>query len=211
VKFVLFVEGHTEHKCLAPFLKRWLDPQLPQPVGIQVVCFGGSAKLAKDMAAKAEWYLDESKARDVIAVIGLIDLYASVRFPNGKTTTSERYQWGKQHFESQVGHPRFRMFFAVHEIEAWLLSQPDIFPPKIAGMLATVHNPEAVDFGRPPARLLEELYRTHLNREYKKAIHGPRHFKALDPTVVAAKCPYFASMLDEMLALARSTGRSPKA
>ena len=41
MKFVLFVEGHTEKKSIAPFLKRWLDPKLKQSVGFQVVRFDG--------------------------------------------------------------------------------------------------------------------------------------------------------------------------
>jgi hypothetical protein len=37
MKFILFVEGYTEDKALPQFLKKWLDPQLPNPVGIQTV------------------------------------------------------------------------------------------------------------------------------------------------------------------------------
>ena len=38
MKFVLFVEGHTE-RAIPEFLKRWLDPQLSQRAGIQTVRF----------------------------------------------------------------------------------------------------------------------------------------------------------------------------
>ena len=41
MKFILFVEGHTERQVLPAFLKRWLDAQLAQPVGIKVVRFEG--------------------------------------------------------------------------------------------------------------------------------------------------------------------------
>lgn len=37
MKFVLFVEGHTEKQALANFLKRWLDPRLDSHIGFQVV------------------------------------------------------------------------------------------------------------------------------------------------------------------------------
>jgi len=37
MKFILFVEGHTENKVLAKFLKQWLDPQTDNPVGIKTV------------------------------------------------------------------------------------------------------------------------------------------------------------------------------
>ncbi len=42
MKFVLFVEGHTEKAAVGPFLKRWLDPQLSSPVGIKTVRFEGT-------------------------------------------------------------------------------------------------------------------------------------------------------------------------
>jgi hypothetical protein len=43
MKFILFVEGQTERGSAAAFLKRWLDPQLRQPIGIQPVSFDGYA------------------------------------------------------------------------------------------------------------------------------------------------------------------------
>ena len=41
MKFILFVEEHTEDKALPAFLKRWLDRRLESPVGIQTVRFSG--------------------------------------------------------------------------------------------------------------------------------------------------------------------------
>ena len=58
MKFVLFVEGDTENKALSPFLKRWLDPQLPQPVKIESVRFGGWSELVKDAGKKARTHLN---------------------------------------------------------------------------------------------------------------------------------------------------------
>ena len=45
MKFILFVEGHTESKAVPSFLKRWLDPRLSKPIGIQSVRFDGWAEL----------------------------------------------------------------------------------------------------------------------------------------------------------------------
>jgi len=33
MRFILFVDGYTKNKALPQFLKKWLDPQLPNPVG----------------------------------------------------------------------------------------------------------------------------------------------------------------------------------
>jgi hypothetical protein len=41
MKFVLFVEGHTEKLAVPQLLKRWLDPRLAKPVGIKVSRFEG--------------------------------------------------------------------------------------------------------------------------------------------------------------------------
>jgi len=36
-----------------------------------------------------------------------------------KTTALERYHWAKDELERKVGHPKFRQFFAIHEVEVW--------------------------------------------------------------------------------------------
>ena len=75
MKFVLLVEGETEKQAAAAFLKRWLDPQLTQRVGIQVVNFNGWAELTRKLVTKAQKFLDGPDQADIIAVIGLLDLY----------------------------------------------------------------------------------------------------------------------------------------
>jgi hypothetical protein len=69
MKFILFVEGQTERDSAASFLKRWLDPQLSQPVGIAVVRFDGYAALARKMAIKARMHLEGPKQNEIVAVI----------------------------------------------------------------------------------------------------------------------------------------------
>jgi len=115
MKFVLFVEGHTERKAIPSFLKRWLDPKLPRPVGIQCVRFDGWAELVKDSPGKAKLYLSKS---NVIAVIALLDLYGPAFFPRAKKTPDEKYLWAKEYLEEKVkketGQDKFFQFFAVH-------------------------------------------------------------------------------------------------
>jgi hypothetical protein len=207
MKFVLLVEGDTEKDVAAEFLKRWLDPQLEQRVGIQVVRFKGYAELARKLAAKARMHLDGPKAEDIIAVIGLMDLYGPDFFPSHARTADERYEWGVQHLESEVDRQRFRMFFAVHELEAWLLSQPDVFPREVRSAFpGKIAQPETVDFDQPPAKLLDELYRARLRRSYKKTTYGKDLFARLDPAVAVQKCPRLNEMLNAMLTMARDAG-----
>ena len=86
MRFVLFVEGHLERQALPAFLKRWLDPRLERPVGIQAVRFEGWAELVKDAPTSAGMYLS---SRDVIGVIALLDLYGPTFYPSESRTADE--------------------------------------------------------------------------------------------------------------------------
>lgn len=207
MKFILLVEGKTERETAAAFLKRWLDPQLRKPVGIQAVPFDGYADLVRKMATKARMHLEGPRRSEIVAVVGLLDLYGPTFYPPDKTTADERFAWGKGHFEREVGLERFRLFFAVHEFEAWLLSQPDIFSRDIKNALPNkVAHPERVNFTEPPAKLLDRIYKQQTKRNYKKTTYGKQLFAKLNPTTAVEKCPYLKAMLDEMLTLAKAAG-----
>ena len=203
MKFILFAEGHTEKRALPAFLKRWLDPRLREPVGLKVVRFEGWADYLHDIAKKVALHLDPPEGQDVIAAIGLIDLYGPTIYPSSHTSVAQRLSWGQAHFNSLVGNARFHQHFAVHETEAWLFSEPHIFPVNLP---AGCTNPETIDSNRPPARLLNELYRTQLKRPYKKVVDGFNLFSRLAPDVAADRCPYLNLLLQDMLASARSAG-----
>jgi hypothetical protein len=205
MKFILFVEGYTEHKALPQFLKKWLDPQLPNPVGIITVRFEGWPELVKDTPLKAKMYLDGPEKNDIIAVISLLDLYGPTIYPSGLKESKERYDWAKKDIEDKVNLPKFFQFFAVHEIEAWLLSEPNIFPVGVKKAFSKkINTPEKVNFNEPPAKLLERLYSLHVGRSYKKVVNGRELFGKLDPTIAYNKCPSLKELLDKMLNLARS-------
>jgi len=202
MKFVMFIEGHMEKMALPDFIRRWLDEKLEKRVGIKIVRFDGWSELIKDVQKKSHMYLNRDK--DVIAVISLLDLYGPTIYPDDKHSVSERYKWAKKDLEDKVGHPKFRQFFAVHETEAWLLSEPSIFPQDIQKSLpGKITTPEKINFNNPPAKLLEKLYREKLKKKYKKTTHGQEFFSKLNPEKAYDKCPYLKLMLDEMLYLAR--------
>jgi hypothetical protein len=201
MKFVLFAEGHTEHKAVPSFLKRWLDPKLSEPVGIQSVRFEGWAELVKDAPVKAELYLSKD---DVIAVIALLDLYGPTFYPDDKDTPDKRYEWAKRYLEKKVGQDKFFQFFAVHEVEAWLLSDPSIFPASVRTQVAGLsRSPECVNSTNPPAKRLNEVYSRQTKRRYKKVVYGKDLFAKLDPHVAYGKCPHLKELLDGMLKLAK--------
>lgn len=201
MKFIVFVEGHTEDKAIPAFLKRWLDPQLSKPVGIKSVRFEGWSGLVKDSPTKANLYLSEER---VIAVIALLDLYGPTIYPENENTAAKRYKWAKQYLEKQVGQSKFFQFFAVHEVEAWLLSDPKIFPNSIRSFVQKISKyPEKINNTMPPAKRLNEIYSKHTKKRYKKVVYGKDLFAKLDPNVAYQKCPGLKRLLDTMLKLAR--------
>ena len=207
MKFVLFVEGYTEKKSIAAFLQRWLNRRLESPVGIQTVRFDGWAEMVKDLHRKASMFLCGPMADQIIAVVALLDLYGPDLYPPHVETAADRLNWAKADIERKVGQDHFRMFFAVHEVEAWLLSTPVLFPREVAGRLPSrVQQPETVNFETPPAVLLTRLYDQHLKRSYRKVVDGLNLFRQLDPEAVYQKCPYFARMMDDLLRLAHEAG-----
>jgi hypothetical protein len=200
VKFVLFVKGHTEHRVLNAFLKRWLDPRLPQPVGISTVRFEGFHALLKDLPIKVPMYL---KKEDVIAVISLIDLYGPT-YPESLKTVNARIKWATERLSKGFDPQRYRHFFAVHETEAWLFSEPSIFEGPVKNDLGKLKQPpEKVDSNKPPSKRLHDLYLKHLGKGYKKVSDGAVLFRKLNPEAVYHKCPRFKEMLDTMLAMAQ--------
>ncbi|MBF0378021.1 MAG: DUF4276 family protein [Desulfamplus sp.] len=202
MRFILFVEGYTENKSLPQFLKKWIDPRIGQPVGIKTVRFEGWPELLKDAPLKAKMHLNGPNKDDIIAIISLLDLYGPTFYPNHIENYNERYEWGKKHIEDKVAHPHFFQFFAVHEVEAWLLSQPDIFPVKVKNAFPPkIQTPELINFNEPPAKLLERLYPLHVKRSYKKVVNGKELFDKLDPNIAYDKCPRLRELLDKMLEL----------
>ena len=207
MKFVLFVEGHTERKAIPSFLKRWLDVRLSQRVGIKPVRFNGWKEFVDDLPKKVTMHLHGPGSEDTIAVIGLLDLYGPTFYPTDRWTAQERIDWATDYIQRQVKEDRFRMFFAVYELEAWLFSNPALFPATIRKAFpGAVNSPETIDFEEPPAQLLDRLYYEKEKKHYKKVVDGQELFSRLDPALVYEKCSNFAHMLDEMLSLAHQAG-----
>jgi Domain of unknown function (DUF4276) len=203
MKFVLFVEGTTERKGLPEFLKRWLDPRLPASIGIKPVKFQGSPAYYEEIESRVDLALSGKGGADVVAAIGLLDLYGLSFCPADRKTTGARKAWAKEHLEKRVGNARFRQHFAIHETEAWLLAHPENLPPEVQKALpGKAAHPETVNFDEPPAKLLARLYREKLDRTYKKVIDGTNLFQSLSPDRAYEKCPALKALLDDMLSLA---------
>jgi hypothetical protein len=200
VNLALYVEGPTEDRALPLFLKRWLDHKLSRPVRVKPVNLQGSGNYIRSFAQRAKKDLDSG---GLIAVVGLLDLYGVPLQLPPNSTTAAKYTWAKVELERQVGDPRFRQHFAVHETEAWLLSDPSIFPAAVRQRLESfADRPESVNFQQPQAKLLRQVYSAD-GREYKKVVDGSALFAKLDPNRAYQRCPHLRMLLDDMLSLAK--------
>jgi hypothetical protein len=191
---VLFIEGRTE-TYLPLFLKRWLDERLSSAVRVNSVKFDGVGDYRRKFASRARLDLGSDR---VIGILGLIDLY-HCRIEGSPEEIRNR-------LEQQVQDHRFRQHLAVHEVEAWLLSDREIFPRPVREALPDVSRPESIDAREPPAKLLDRLYLSKLNRGYAKVRDGAKLFSALRPNLAYERCPHLRPLLDDMLDLAKAAG-----
>ena len=196
---VLFVEGETE-KYLPEFLSRWLNPKLANSVAIKPVDLKGSGNYRKEFAGRARLAV---QSPHVVGAVGLLDFSGSgIRYPDG--TLQEKYVWAKQELEREVNDSRFRQHFAVHETEAWLLSEPGIFPRAVIPHLPKATNPETINTQDPPSHRLKTLYHQRLGKTYDKPLAGSILFRKLDPETAYRCCPHLKLLLDDILALGQT-------
>ncbi len=206
-RIALFVEGDTErgearHQTLSNFLHRWLDPQLPQTarVGITAVKFQGVSNYLDDVAQKVALYLDNGRAN---FVFGLIDLYG---IPQSRVdlsqcvTIQEKVKHARAYIRGLVPpgyRDRFRQHFAVHEIEAWLLAYPELWPAAVRAQIRK-RPPEQVNFNEPPAKFLNRI----LGGRYKKTTTAKNLFPKVDPQVAIDSCPHLKVLVNDLLRVA---------
>ncbi len=228
MRFVLLVEGDTEDETLKGFFGRWFDKKVQQGLlkqnpGIRIVNLKNGPAVIRDTPGKVNFYLNGPDKDKIIAVIALLDLYGippnfySSQPEVANAAAQQRYSWAKNYIESNVKaqspnlYAKFRQFFAVHEVEAWLLSDPanPKFPNEVKKILKArrgIAQPETVNFNHHPAVVLNEAYLRATRRRYNKLVNGKELFEALDPDIAYNKCPHLKEMLDEMLKLAKAAG-----
>jgi len=212
MKFVVLVEGLMEQMAVHKFLKKWLDLRLDPPVGVRVRNLGGKDHFRKKYAKFAHDLFGARDGKDIVGVVGLLDLYGPTWYPPHLKESAERRAWAIREMETEVGNPRFRQFFAVHETEAWLLSDPSLFPePMRTAVAKTSGKPETVNFTTPPSAVLNGLYKKHRRYGYGKTTDGRDLLGRLDPDLAYCKCPALREMLDAMLQMALAAGFHPKA
>lgn len=207
-QIALFVEGDSEsgdarRKTLPAFIHKWLDPQLPEggKVGIRAVKFQGVSNYLDDLAQKVALYLDERRANFVVGLVDLYGIPASRVDLSKYTTVKQKIDAARAYMRNLVPQQyrdRFRQYFAVHELEAWLLAYPKEWPKEIRAEIVK-RLPEQVNFKEPPAKFLKRI----LGGRYKKTTTAMNLFPKVDPQVAIDKCPYLKSFMDDLLRVAK--------
>ena len=209
MRFLLFVEDNGLREAIANYVKRLLDKRLSQPVRVTPIGHNGKSDYLGTIRRKVELHLCADSGSDVIAAIGLLDLWTleeSIRQLRNLSELKKRCGEAKRHVEGIVGHAKFRQHFAVQEVEAWLIASPQIFPPKARRDVEKHAEPEAIGGNESPARLLARVYQKRLDRDYRKVIDGASLFSDADPQHAYEACPHFKRMLDDMEQLAKERG-----
>ena len=207
-RIVLLVEGDSERgdsgrQSLAGFLKRWLDPQVPQGrrVGIDAVNLGGIDKYLDNVGSLVESRLS---LEPFLLIMGIVDLYGIPEHRislSGLSTVREKVSKARAEIVRMIKpafRNRFRQHFAVHEFEAWLLAYPEYWPTSVRARL-TRRPPEEVNFQEPPAKLLHNL----LGSRFRKTVDARRILARADPAVAIEKCPHLKTLTTDLLQFAQ--------
>lgn len=194
MRIALLVEGQTERAFL-PHLWAFLHPRLPEKMPrLDPISFDGRLPTGDKLRRVVHTALhDGPRAADI--VIALTDVYTGTQeFTDAAEAKAKMRQW--------VGdEPRFFPHAAQHDFEAWLLPYWDAIQ-RLAGSnkRAPGQHPERIDHGSPPARRLEEVFRTGSSRQsYVKPRDASRILKNQDLAVAARACPELRAFIDTIL------------
>jgi hypothetical protein len=201
MRFILIVEGDTEKRSIESLIRNSIKIKTDQNIGVDAINVKGFGNFKKDLQKRVEKHLTGPGNQEIIAIIGLMDLYISPYAKDVHLSLDERISMGTRELEQLVATNMFHMFFAVHEIEAWLLSDSEKFNNRIRQKIHQITEPEKVNNDEPPSHYLKKLYSEHLNRGYKKTVDGVNLMKKIDPEKVYQKCPNYRKMIDTMVSL----------
>lgn len=152
---------------------------------------------------------------NVVKVTTFFDFYGLPQdFPGMADTPKgscyERIAHVEQSLASDINHPRFLPYLALHEFEAFIFTDPArcawIFsdaPKEVISTLeqhrASVNSPEEINEGREtaPSKRILKAYPL-----YQKTVHGPLAVLEIGLPALRAACPHFNKWLSTIEALA---------
>jgi hypothetical protein len=195
MKITIIVEGETE-KAFIPHLRRFLQSRLEGNMPkLDPLRYDGRIPTGEKLKRVVENLLAGPRASD--AVIALTDVYTGTReFTDAEDAIRKMQAW--------VGaNDKFFAHAAQYDFEAWLLPYwADI--QKLTGSNRALQKkePENVNHDKPPAHLLQEVFRTGIDKKcYVKTRDANRILQDKDLSVSAEKCPQLKAFLNRILVL----------
>ena len=195
MRIKILCEGRTE-EGLRKLLAKAVDIQ---GCGIKIKPYEGIATLLRklDDQIKAELLSDAQ------VVFCLVDYY-HYPLPSEKEHLPfpQRLKAIKSNMLEQIDASRrsvVHCHVVVYEVEAWILADEQVLVQRLkTKSLSFWNQPETVNDMKPPAKVLEELFRTRLKRRYDKYKDGVDLLGKIDWQKVYAKCPTFQQLVDDL-------------
>lgn len=197
MKIKVLCEGQTE-EGLRALLAKAVDIR---KCGIHIKSYDGVTRLLRKLDSRVK----EELASGAEAVFCLVDYHHFPLPENARALPrDQRALVIKNYVTEQLDESRrsaLRCYVILHEIEAWILADEEAIAQRLKSKnLPPWPEPEKVNDMKPPARVLEELFRTRspLRKQYIKAKDGVDFLGKVDHKKVYDKCPTFKMLVDDL-------------
>lgn len=195
MKISILIEGATE-RAFIPAVREFLKPRAVNNMPrLDPVPYDGRIPKDEKLRNQVRNLLQGRNAAD--AVIALTDVYTGTTdFRDAADAKAKMRAW-------VPGETRFYPHAALYDFEAWLLPYwTDIQRFSGSNRNSPSIHPENVNHNKPPAYVLEEVFRTGSKKQkYIKTVHSVRILKGKDLGVSAAVCPELRAFLNTILGL----------
>lgn len=205
MKITIIVEGRTEKVFMRPLrahLAKFLTGKMPN---LDALPYNGPIPREDKLKGHVRRLLQGREPSDY--VIALTDVHI-----DGKNPIFKDSEDAKSQMRAWVGdEPRFFPHVAQYDFEAWLLPYWDEIL-KLAGhnKKEPAKNPESVNHGKPPAYLLNELFRTgSAKRRYVKTRDARRILENQNLSIAIDRCGELKSLVSRILTLCGYSPTSP--
>ncbi len=195
MRIKVLCEGDTE-EGLRKLLAKAIDVQ---GCGIKIKPYVGNAQLLRKLDGTIG-----SELRSGAEVLFCLVDYHHYPLPGEKKhlPLRQRLEAIKSDMIEKIAASRrsaVRCHVVVHEVEAWILADEEILAQRLkVKKLSSWNQPENVNDMKPPAKVIDELFRTRLKKRYDKYKDGVDLLQKVDWEKIYAKCPTFKQLVDDL-------------
>ncbi len=206
MKVWIFVEGRSDVQALSALWNGWKQRLSKEGWGIQLIPLENKSKYFRNIGPRAV----EKLANDPHdLVVGLPDLYPNRDYANTEyrhdnlaglqavQTRLVKQNLRKKGRQTDRYMARFYASALKHDLEVLLLAATSQLQSRLKIRPSGWRQPpEKQNQDRPPKKVVEELFRRHLNRPYREIIDSAAILRDADLQQVAQQCPTFCDMID---------------